>query len=165
MTKTYVCKNRKVLSYPILIGKILHTIKFRGGEPPKRLSSFMTNNIQLQEAIEKNPGYGTIFELDAVSKKQSKIFQQRGNPKKYRIGNTIVTKLGLKEEKKEEKGEEKPPTIVHKITSGQKAKLHMMNIEELDGKLTRSMLVNNPKIIETAKKFNIVFPDWPQFNE
>lgn len=160
MTKVYICKTRKVLSYPIMIGKELHTIKFTGGEPPIRYSAFQTNNPKLQDAIEKNPAYGVKFELE----RGQKLGQPPKKPvKKVKVGNIVVSEK-IKE-KTEEPKKDVPKIIGNDVTSGQKAKNFLWGCKKLEGKFTAKMLQNNPKIIETAKKLNVIFPNWPQFNE
>ena len=161
MIKTYICKTRKVLSYPIKIKKEIHTLKFTGGDPPIRYSTFQTDNPILQDAIEKNPAYGIKFELERG--------QQLGQPAKkpgktVKVGNMVITEKQPTQKKKQDEKKE-PPIVDNEVTSGQKAKNFLWGCKKLEGKFTAKMLQNNAKIIETAKKLNVIFPNWPQFNE
>lgn len=63
--KTYISLGANPLSLDIAIGGKLHSVDFTGGlkNPIVILPKFMTENVELQKALEAYPVYGTAFEI------------------------------------------------------------------------------------------------------
>lgn len=157
MTKIYNAKDVRMLSYPIILNGEIITLKFRGGDPPKRPAIYMTDDAQLQAAIEKNGNYGKLFELDKTSIPTVKTPKLGKTRKSKKVGPIVAKKVEVI--KKVE------PIVVNEVTSGQKARLWLFDYKPLEGKIVGKMLNNNDKIIKVAKDNNIIFPNWPAYNE
>lgn len=177
--KTYQSISTPFLSITIAVDGKVHNIDFTGGLsfPYRSNGKFSTNNVKIQEALEKHSTFNKLFELAYETKEVKKniTIVEVGSLEdaiKELVSRNIkdLTEETVLEDNVIELGLEnnlkyviKKKMIVHEdtkiipeITTVGAARDYLVDLQ--DG-LTKSILKNMDVVLEEAKKRNISFPN------